>query len=77
MNKGRIDDVLWDIKEEEKTSLPIDFLIKRVLVYGGFLLLSDMLHNYDIAKTKEVFNSLKVSEVGERRHYFFKNYLFA
>jgi len=76
MDKAKIDTVLWDIREEDRESLPINFLIKRVLVYGGAFLLRDVLHNYGIDKTKEVFDSLKISEVGIKRHYFFKNYLF-
>ena len=77
MDNDEIDAVLWDIKEEDRKSLPVDFLIKRVLVYGGAFLLRDTLQNYGLNKTKGVFESLKTSEVGERRHYFLKNYLFA
>lgn len=76
MNKGEINNVLWDIKEEDRDSLPLDFLIKRILVYGGVFLIRDILQTYEISKIKGVFNSLKVSEVGEKRYNFFKNYLF-
>lgn len=76
MNKGEINNVLWDIKEEERDSLPVDFLIKRVLVCGGVLLIKDILQNYEVGKVKEVLYSLKVSEVGEKRYNFLKNYLF-
>lgn len=76
MSQDKINSVLWDIKEEDRGSLPANFLIKRALVYGGVFLIHDVLHNYGIDKTKEVFESLKVSEVGKNRHYFFKNYLF-
>lgn len=76
MSKEKIAAVLWDIKEEDRESLPTDFLIKRALVYGGAYLIHDVLHDYGIAKTKEVFESLKISEVGINRHSFFKNYLF-
>jgi hypothetical protein len=76
MDRDKIDTVLWDIKENDRGSLPDDFLIKRTLVYGGAFLIRDILKNYGVDKTKEVFDSLKVSEVGERRYYFFKNYLF-
>lgn len=76
MDKATIDMVLWDIKEEDKKTLPVDFLIKRVIVYGGFLLIKEIISNYGKEKIIEVFNSLKISEVGIKRHYFFKNYLF-
>lgn len=76
MLKERMGLVLWDIKEEDRESLPTDFLIKRALVYGGAFLVHDILDNYGIDKTKKVFNSLKISEVGKNRHHFFKNYLF-
>ena len=74
--ESKIDAVLWDIKEENRQSLPVDFLIKRVLVYGGAFLLRDTVQNYGLDKTKKIFESLKTSEVGEKRYYFFKNYLF-
>ncbi len=76
MSQDKLNLVLWDIKEEDRASLPTNFLIKRALVYGGIFLIHDVLRNYGIDKTKEVFESLKVSEVGKNRHYFFKNYLF-
>lgn len=76
MLKERIDLVLWDINEENRESLPVDFLIKRALVYGGAFLVHDILESYGIDKTREVFNSLKISEVGKNRHHFFKNYIF-
>lgn len=77
MVKDKIAVVLWDIKEEDRGSLPIDFLIKRVLVYGGAFLIRDTLHHYGVDKSREVFESLKVSEVGKNRYHFFKKYLFA
>lgn len=76
MFKERIATVLWDIKEEDRASLPVDFLIKRALVYGGAFLIHDILHDYGVDKTKKVFESLKISEVGKDRYSFFKNYLF-
>lgn len=76
MSQDKISPVLWDIKEEDRGALPTNFLIKRALVYGGASLIHDVLHSYGMDKTKEVFESLKVSEVGKNRHYFFKNYLF-
>lgn len=76
MSNERIATVLWDIKEEDRKTLPTDFLIKRALVYGGAFLLRDTLHDYGIDKTKQVFESLKVSEMGTNRHSFFKNYIF-
>lgn len=76
MSKERIATVLWDIKEEDRESLPANFLIKRALVYGGAFLIRDILQDYGVNKTKEVFESLKISEVGKNRHSFFKNYLF-
>jgi hypothetical protein len=72
----RLDTVLWDIKKEDRASLPTDFLIKRALVFGGFFLLQDILKSYGKDKTKEVFDSLKITEVGEKRYHFFKNYIF-
>ena len=77
MNETDISTVLWDIKEADRDLLPINFLIKRVLVYGGISLVRSALHKYGLSKIREVFDSLKISEVGTKRHYFFKNYLFA
>lgn len=68
--------VLWDIKEEDRISLEESFLIKRALVYGGFNLIKNVIKNYGFEKTKNIFLSLKESEVGEKRFNFFKNYLF-
>lgn len=76
MTKSNISMVLWDIREEDRKSLPTDFLIKRILVYGGAFLVREALHDYGIDKTKEVFESLKISEVGKNRYHFFKNYIF-
>lgn len=76
MNIDKINDVLWDIKEDKRGSLPVEFLIKRALVYGGVSIIKEILHNYEFTKIKKVFSSLKISEVGEKRYNFFKNYLF-
>jgi hypothetical protein len=76
MDKNNIDAVLWDIREEERQSLPVDFLIKRILVYGGMFAIKDVLKVYGKKKVEKVFNSLKVSEMGNKRFYFFKKYLF-
>lgn len=76
MGKNKMSAVLWDIKEENRKSLPDDFLIKRTLVYGGAFLVRDILHKYGLNRAKTVFRSLKISEVGERRYNFLKNYIF-
>ena len=77
MKKEQISKVLWDIKEEDMADLPVNFLIKRILVYGGFVLICEVLKEYGKEKTQEIFESLKVSEVGIKRHHFFKQYLFS
>ena len=76
MIKSSIDTVLWDIEEEKRDSLPVDFVIKRALVYGGIFLVKEMFHKYGASKIKAVFISLKVSELGERRFNFFNKYIF-
>ena len=76
MNENYTDAVLWDIKDEDKESLPTEFLIKRVLVYGGVFAIKSILQTYGQEKVKNVFNSLKNSEVGDKRFNFYKNYLF-
>lgn len=76
MNKSRVDTVLWDIEEDKRDLLPADFIIKRALVYGGVFLVKEMFDKYGIDKTKTVFNSLKVSELGEKRFNFFNKYIF-
>lgn len=75
MNDG-FDTVLWDIKEEDRGSLPKEFIIKRSLVYGGIFLIRDIYNRYGEGEVKKVFNTLKPSEVGAKRYNFFKNYLF-
>lgn len=69
-------EVLWDINNKDIDSLDNSFLIKRVLVYGGVSLLREVFNIYGFDKTKEVFLSLRETEVGKRRYHFFKNYLF-
>ncbi|MCC6323913.1 hypothetical protein IT400_03940 [Candidatus Nomurabacteria bacterium] len=69
--------VLWDIKEEDRVYLPQEFIIKRTLVYGGFSLIQNVAKEYGIKKTKSVLGSIKESELGKKRAYFLKEYLFS
>ena len=77
MSNEAIATVLWDIKESDRPALQADFIIKRVLVYGGIFLVRDAIREYGESKIKEVFNSIKQSEIGEKRYHFFKECVFA
>ncbi|MDO8659672.1 MAG: hypothetical protein Q7K54_03660 [Candidatus Parcubacteria bacterium] len=66
--------VLWDVSKEEQDKLEPTLYVKRALVYGNLFLIAKVLKLYGLNRVLEVFNNLKETEVGTRKHYYLKNY---
>lgn len=66
--------VLWDVPKEKQDKLESAFYIKRSLVYGNLSLIAKVIKLYGLNCVLEVFNNLKETEVGVRKHYYLKNY---
>lgn len=77
MNKQDLQKVLWDINEESIDSLSTDFVIQRILSYGGLVLLVKAMREYGNTKVAQVFASMKPTSIPARKYYYFKNFLFA
>lgn len=75
MNKQELQKVLWDINEESIDSLPTDFVIQRILSYGGLALLVKAMREYGVTKVKQVFEAMKPTSIPERKYRYFKNFL--
>lgn len=76
MNKQDFQIVLWDIDKERIESLPLDFVIRRVLSYGGLFLVVKAIHAYGLDAVKQVFESMKPTSISEKKYRYFKNFLF-
>ena len=66
--------VLWDIPKEKQDKLEPALYIKRSLVYGSLSLIAQVLKLYGLNNVLEVFDNLKETEIGARKHYYLKNY---
>ena len=77
MNKQDLQIVLWDINKEHVDSLPVDFVIRRVLSYGGLFLIVKTMHAYGIDTVKRVFEAMKPTSISERKYFYLKNFLLA
>lgn len=75
MNKQELQKVLWDINKESIDSLPTDFVIQRILSYGGLTLLTKAMREYGVARVKQVFEAMKPTSIPERKGRYFKNFL--
>lgn len=77
MNKQDLQKVLWDINEESIDTLSADFVIQRILSYGGLILLMKAMREYGNTKVAQVFASMKPTSIPTRKYHYFKNFLFA
>jgi|GEM_PF-1752162 len=75
MDDHELNKILWDVEKNKRRSVPINFLIKRVFVYGGIYAIRYILHNFELEKLRNVFYSMKISEIGGKRFIFLKNYI--
>lgn len=77
MNKQEIQKVLWDIDKENIDTLPADFIIQRILSYGGLFLVVKAMREYGSETVKQVFEKMKHTSIPTRKYYYFKHFLFA
>ena len=77
MNKQDLQTVLWDINKERVDSLPVDFIIRRVLSYGGLFLIIKTMHAYGTDTVKCVFEVMKPMSISKRKYFYLKNFLLA
>ena len=67
--------LLWDFSEKNKNALPAELLIRRSLAYGGADALREILRSYGKNKVREIFKSMKNTEISARRFNYLQNYL--
>lgn len=75
MNEQDLQKVLWDIKKESIGTLPTDFIIQRILSYGGLLLAVKAMREYGATTVKQAFEKMKPTSISARKYYYFKNFL--
>lgn len=68
--------VLWDIEKERMDTLPLDFIIRRVLSYGGLFLVMKTMHAYGYDTVRRVFDEMKPTSISKKKYRYFKNFLF-
>lgn len=69
--------VLWDIDEGSIGTLPVDFVIQRVLSYGAIGLILAAVKKNGLATVKDVFLKMKPSAISAKKYAYLKNYLLA
>lgn len=67
--------VLWDIDKESVDTLPMDFIIQRVLSYGGIFLIIKSMREYGKNTVKHVFETMKPTSISARKYFYLKNFL--
>ncbi|MEK7568555.1 MAG: hypothetical protein AAB497_00380 [Patescibacteria group bacterium] len=75
MNKQDLQKVLWDISVESIDTLSTDFVIQRILSYGGLILLVKAIREYGNAKVTQVFETMKPTSIPARKYHYLKNFL--
>lgn len=75
MNKQDFQTVLWDINKENVDSLPAEFVIQRVLSYGGVFLIVKTMREYGAESVKRVFVTMKPTSIAEKKYQYLKNFL--
>ena len=73
--KSSISSVLWDVAEDAKSSLPRDFVVRRVLTYGTLELIVQAIKDHGISYVHDVFLLLKPTAFSKKRYLYLKNYL--
>ncbi|MBI5046066.1 MAG: hypothetical protein HZB09_01425 [Candidatus Yonathbacteria bacterium] len=63
--------VLWDVPKNT-AYLDEKFVIKRALSFGGIFLIKDLINSLGIVTVRSVFNTMKPTEMPQRRYNFFK-----
>ena len=74
--KRSISSVLWDVAENAKSSLPRDFVVRRILTYGTLRLIIHAIRDYGISYVHDVFVLLKPTSFSKKKYLYLKNYLF-
>lgn len=75
MTTQELKKVLWDIDAERIGMLPADFIIGRVLSYGGIFLIIKSMREYGKNTVKEVFEKMKPTSISPRKYFYLKNFL--
>jgi len=77
MKKEDFKTVLWDVNPENVGSLPVEFVIRRVLSYGGLFLIGKTMNMYGTEMVKREFEAMKPTSISERKYAYLKNFLLA
>jgi len=75
MDNQELKTVLWDIDKEKIDTLPVDFVIQRVLSYGGIFLIIKSMREYGENTVKQVFETMKPTSISARKYFYLKNFL--
>jgi hypothetical protein len=75
MKEQDLQKVLWDVKKESIDTLPTEFIIQRILSYGGLLLAVNAMREYGSMTVKQVFEEMKPTSIPSRKYHYFKNFL--
>mgnify|MGYP001560680494 CR=1 FL=1 len=75
MSNQDLKTVLWDIDQENISTLPTSFIIERVLSYGGILLIIKSMREYGKSTVKQVFETMKPTSISARKYFYLKNFL--
>lgn len=73
MNIAKYASVLWDIPKDT-VDLDEKFVVKRTLTFGGIFLIKDLIDSLGLARVQSVFNSMKPTEMPQRKYKFFKQF---
>ena len=74
MSEQELKNVLWDVNYAEISALPADFVIRRVLSYGGVALIAKSTHEYGKNAVKQVFETMKPTSIPPRKYLYLKNF---
>jgi hypothetical protein len=77
MRSEQLATVLWDIPVSEQANLPVNFVVRRVLQYGGMSLLVSVLRTYGMDRIRSEFSVMQASAFEARRYHYLKHYFFA
>ena len=77
MIKQDVQTVLWDVSPEKVASLPADFVIRRVISYGGLFLIGGVIRTYGRDRVKKEFEAMKPTSISKRKYFYLKNFLLA
>lgn len=75
MSNQDLKTVLWDIDQERWSTLHANFIIERVLSYGGIFLIIKLMREYGKNTVKQVFETMKPTSITARKYSYLKNFL--